>query len=356
MIDTKALLKKYEPTKDVKVIPADPQIRGARFSPCGQLLVGGSYEGRVRRWKFEDQAELPPLAGHHGWVDGVAFRAEGELLFTADSWGEIRCWSGYAADAPAVKWQLDAAHDGWIRELALSPDGKLLASCGSDKSVRIWSAEEGEKQHELAGYGQDILRTCWLPDGTLLTGDDRGIVKHWKLDGTLIRQFDASVLYMVSRLQDVGGVHALATDREGKLLAAAGTTPSGGGTVQGIPTILLFDVASGKELHKLSLGVQNDCYVHEVHFHDEGFLSAVTSGTPGQGQFLYVAPEEKTPFFNKKLPNCLCLSWHPDGSRVAVLTTNPGSNGNGRPLDKDGKYKTNQSPIQIFKIAGEPVT
>jgi hypothetical protein len=160
---------------------------------------------------------------------------------------------------------------------------------------------------------------------------------------------------MLSRLQDVGGVHALAVDREGKLLAAAGTTPSGGGTVQGIPTILIFDLASGKELHKLSLGAANDCYIHEVVFHSEGFLSAVTSGTPGAGQFLYVVPEEKTPFFNKKLPNCLGLTWHPDGKRVAVLTTSPGSNGNGRPLDKDGNYKTNKSPIQIFTVPGEPV-
>jgi WD40 repeat protein len=168
MIDSKELLKRYEPTKDVKIIAADPQVRSVRFSPCGKLVVGGGYEGKVRRWNADDQAELPALEGHHAWIDGLAFRADGELLFTADSWGHIRCWSGYGVEAPTVKWKNETAHDGWIRELALSPDGKLLASCGSDKVVRVWSAEDGKLQHELASYGQDILRICWLPDGTLL--------------------------------------------------------------------------------------------------------------------------------------------------------------------------------------------
>src|SRR4029079_2295136 len=99
---------------DVKTIPAEPQIRGAWFSPCGKLLVGGGFEGRVRRWTADDQAELPALEGHHGWVGGIAFRAEGELLFTADSWGQMVCWSGYAAEKPEVKWKLETAHDGWI--------------------------------------------------------------------------------------------------------------------------------------------------------------------------------------------------------------------------------------------------
>ena len=55
----------------------------------------------------------------------------------------------------------------------------------------------------------------------------------------------------------------------------------------------------------------------------------------------------------KKLTNPHSLLWHPGGQRLAVVTTSAGSNGNGRPLDKDGNYKTNQSPIQVFCLPGE---
>jgi WD40 repeat protein len=360
-MNTQDLLRQYEPARDATVLTADPQVRSARFSPCGKVLVAGGFDGRVRRWNVaisdppagETPApqELPPLEGHYAWIDGLAFRSEGELLFTADSWGQLACWNGYAADAPALKWRHEAAHDGWIRDLATSPDGKLLASCGSDQFVRLWAADDGTKQAEIAA-GRDVLRVLWMPDGTILAGDDRGLVKHWRTDGTLIRQFDAAPLYTLSRLQDVGGVHALAIDREGKLVAAGGTIPKNGGTVTGPPTVFVFDISTGEQRHKLTLGADSDCYVADIHFHAEGFLSLVTYGTPGAGQLLYVVPEEGKPFFTRKMSNLHSLSWHPDGRRLAVVATNPGSNGNGRPLDKDGNYVGNKSPIHVFRVSG----
>ena len=351
------LLKQFEPTKDVKTIAAEPQVRAARYSPCGNVLAAGGFDARVRRWNVaaEQAAELPALEGHHGWVDGLAFRADGELLLTGDSWGQLASWSGYSAEQPALKWRHEQGHDGWLRDLAVSPDGRLVASCGSDRVCRVWSLDDGMRLYELADYGRDLFHVRWTPDGALLTGDDRGIVKLWQVDGTLIRQFDASVLYALSRLQDVGGIESLAIDSAGKLLAVGGVTPKNGGTVVGVPTLLLFDLTTGEQKFKWSLGNDNDCFVADVHVHDEGFLSLVTYGTPGQGQLHYVMPGDAKPFFSRKLTNPQSLSWHPAGRRLAVVTTNAGSNGNGRPLDKSGNYKTNQSPIQILRLPDSPV-
>ena len=135
-------------------------------------------------------------------------------------------------------------------------------------------------------------------------------------------------------------------DAEARRLAALGAT------VTGPPTIFLFDVATGEKQHKLTLGADSDCYVADIHFHDEGFLSVVTYGTPGAGQLLYVLPEEGKPFFMRKMANLHSLSWHPAGRRLAVVSTNPGSNGNGRPLDKDGNYVGNKSPIHVLRVSG----
>lgn len=353
MIETSELLQKYQP-KQFKIIEADPQVSAARFSPCGRLLVGGGYDARVRRWNFQtdDFAELPPLEAHHGWVEGIAFSADGERLFTADSWGKIICWSDIHAETAPQSWSIEEAHDGWIRTLAVSPDGKLLASCAIDRKVKLWSTADGKLQHEIATEeGPLVVR--FHPDGTLLLGDAKGIV-HWlKLDGTLIRKFDAGILFTLSRLQDCGGVQCLGLDKDAKRLAVGGCVPKNGGTVVGIPTLLIFDMATGEQQAKFDLGTQNDAFVGDLHWHDEGFLSLITYGTPGLGQLLYVRPDETAPFLTeKKLANPHSISWHPDGKRFAVAATNTGSNGNGRPLTKDGEYKTNKSPIHLFSVPG----
>jgi WD40 repeat protein len=351
---TAELLERFQPAKEVQTLAADVQLRSARYSPCGKARVGGSFDARVRRWNASDDApaELPAIEGHRGWIDGLAFRAQDELLFTGDSWGQLQAMRGYAAEQPELAWRHETAHDGWIRDLAVSPDGRLVASCGSDRVCRVWGADDGQKLHELAAYGRDLFRLAWAPDGTLLTGDDRGMVKQWRLDGSLVRAFDASKLYVLSRLQDVGGVQTLAIDRAGKRLAVGGVTPRNGDTVVGAPTLLLFDLATGEQTDQWKLGSDNDCFVADVHFHEAGFLALVTYGTPGQGQLIYVSPGEPTPLFTRKLTNPQSLSWHPAGQRLAVVTTNAGSNGNGRPVDKSGNYKTNQSPIQVFRIPG----
>ncbi|WP_425615677.1 WD40 repeat domain-containing protein [Anatilimnocola sp. NA78] len=351
MIETPELLKKYQP-KQFKVIDADPQISSARFSPCGKVLVAGGYDAKLHRWNFqtEEFTVLSPLDGHHGWIEGFAFSPGGEQLFSGDSWGKLVCWNDIAGEKPTEKWQNDKAHDGWIRELTLSADGQLLASVATDHKLKIWSTADGSLKHELP-IVEDPRAVRFHPDGSLLVGDAKGIV-HWlKVDGTVIKTFDGSILFTLSRLQDCGGVQCLAFDKEAKTLAVGGTLPKNGGTVVGVPTLLLFDLATGKQTHKFDLGDGQDVFVADLRFHDEGFLSLVTYGTPGKGQLLYVRPEEKAPFFiEKKLANPHSLSWHPDGKRFAVAATNAGSNGNGRPIGKDGKYLGNKSPIHLFAI------
>lgn len=352
-MDPKQLKERFEP-KPTKVIEADPQVLAARFTPCGKFLLAGGYDGRIRRWNMEEEAtpELAPLSGHNGWVQAFIASAEGSLLISSDTWGALwaRC---YADEKAEPKWYLPHAHDGWIRALALSPDGKTLASCGADKKLRLWSASDGKPIKDLASDGEDLFALVYHPDGqSLFSGNGKGIVKQWEVaSGKVVRDFNGGVLFKVDRIQDVGGVRCLALDREAKLLAVGGGKPAGGGSVTGVPSILVFDVASGELRQTLDVGTTNDVYVCDLAFHAAGFLMAVTSGQPGSGKILFQRPEDKEPFVaNTSIPNCHSLSLDPSGQRLAVVSTNRDSNGNGRPLDKTGAYKGNRSPIHLFTL------
>jgi WD40 repeat protein len=351
-MDPKDLLAKYEP-KQGKTLKLDRQMCQARFSPCGKFLFAGMQDGTLRRWDLtsEDMPEWPPVTGHGGWVQAICFHPDAKRLYSADSWGRLCAWN-YADPQPKPIWSVENAHNGWIRQLAISPDGSKLASCGIDMKVRTWSADDGQKQLELGEPGQEFYSLAFHPDGkSLLSGDLLGVIRQYDAaDGKETRQFDAKILYLLSRLQDVGGVRVLAFDREGKTLLAAGTKPSVGANVQGTPHVLFFDWETGQLKHTFKHGADGDGFVYDAAFHADGFVMAVTSGNPGAGKFFFFRPEEAQPFYlNTKMPNCHTLAVHPNGWRLAVSSTNGGSNGNGRQL-KNGVYEGNFSPLNLWDL------
>jgi hypothetical protein len=355
--DLKKLAEMYGP-KETKVLPNTRQLSSVRFTPCGRFLVGAGFDSLVHRWDAsgDEFGLLPPIEGHGGWVQEVVFHPTNEWVYSADSWGRLQCAS-YTALTSSLRWSVPAAHDGWIEGLASSSDGSLVATAGIDRKVRVWSASDGRKLHEFSEHADPVLRLGFHPDGkSLISGDLKGRLCQWDLtNGKLLREFDGKVLFNYHRLQDVGGVRSLAFNADGSLLACGGTRPANGGNVQGIPTVLLFETATGELKQTLELGQSGDVYAYDLRFHPAGFLMVVTSGNPGAGKLMFRRLEDAEPFFlTTKMANCHSLSLHPDGTRLAVAATNTGSNGNGRNLDKNGQYVGNFSPVYILDITHPP--
>lgn len=352
-MDTPDPAKKFEP-KEYGLVTAVPQVHAARFHPQGTMLAAGGFDARLRLWDLagEEPVELPSLAGHHGWVQAFTFSPDGSRIYSADSWGQIRGWD-LTNDPAKLIWNIDDAHDGWVRDLHVNPDGTHLLSCGRDRRICVRDTSTGECLFDPILHTNEVFCVRYHPKGkTFAIGDDRGTVLIIDgASGKTLRRIDASALHLAHRLQDVGGVRALTFNADGTTLAVGGTVPKNGGSVQGTPTVLLFDEASGEQKHTLGFGATTHCYVHDIHLHSSGFVMVVTSGTPGQGQIIFQRPEEDKPFFqHTKIPNCHSLSFHEPTGQLAVAATNRGSNGNGRRINKEGEYEGNNSPIHLFRI------
>ena len=77
----------------------------------------------------------------------------------------------------------------------------------------------------------------------------------------------------------------------------------------------------------------------------------VTSGQPGNGQFLLLEPGAEKPFFTStKMSNCHSVAVHSDG-RIVVSASNRNSQGNGAVRDKMGGYVANYSPLHVFAVS-----
>lgn len=171
------------------------------------------------------------------------------------------------------------------------------------------------------------------------------------LTGKKMRELDASAMYKLDRLQDVGGVRCFAFDSKGEKLACGGINPNRGGFVQGPSLVIIFDWKSGKEISRIQSGSENDGYVYDLLFITDSILAGVSSGQPGSGKVFFNLMGETQPFVSlTNMPNCHSFALHPAGKKIAVVSTNANSSGNGKVLDKNKDYATNHSPINILEI------
>lgn len=368
---TPELKAKFTPKAAKKPLELGQQFVSACFSPTGVFLLAGSMEGQVGRWSLvpdksePELAEKSPLIGLTSWVSTCACLPDGKLAVAADSFGNLACWS-YCDDAAEPVWKVENAHDGWIRCAIVSPDGQKIATCGRDGRVVFWSTD-GKKLSEIK-VGGDLSVMRFAPDGkSLFVGSLESNVSQWEWAGsgdprpalgagllpppTKVRDFDAGLLFKPNRLQDVGGVRAMSVSADGSLLLVGGTQPENGGNVQGKPTLLAFDVATGELKKKAELGVGGDVFVTDLEWHPDGCWLITTSGNPGQGKFLCWRVEDEQPLFETKLSNCHAVRQHPSGKWLALLTTNAGSNGNGKVVDKNGEYRGNSSPLVVMTFS-----
>lgn len=337
-------------------VEADRQFTGARFSPAGDLLMSGGFDGTVRWWTPQEETwiEQPALTGHHGWVVGPVFTPDAKRCFTADSWGELRGWvrdeNGWKSE-----WIVTDAHDGWIRQIDINAEGTQVASCGRDGSLKLWNTTDGKVQQTYQ-HGVELFSIRYHPNSaSLVVGDLYGNVVECSNESLQnVRSFDATELFAENRLQEVGGARQLRFNQDASVLAVAGTRPKNGGNVQGVPLILLFDWKTGERAEMLELGATSDVYVTDLEFHPDGYLIATTSGNPGSGQFVCMIPGQEKPFLtDKSLGNCHAFSWLSDQNQIAITSTNKNSNGNGRRLDDDGNYPGNHSIVTLFELLQE---
>ncbi|GAB7365184.1 hypothetical protein MBLNU230_g6270t1 [Neophaeotheca triangularis] len=197
----------------------------ARFSPNGEIIACGDWNGSVKLLDVPNLEMKANLRGHTGVVGGITWypgptTPDGLNLATTGGEGSIHFWSmeketpiatlsGHSARVtradfhPSGKYLASAAYDTTWRlwdvetqkELLMSEghsreafqvgfncDGSLLASAGLDSIGRIWDIRSGRTIMMLEGHVQPIHGLSWSPDGhRVITGSSDGFAKCWDI-------------------------------------------------------------------------------------------------------------------------------------------------------------------------------
>jgi WD40 repeat protein len=222
-----------------------------RYSPDGKRLAAATSDGAVQLWEVPEYKRAGVTAGPAPAQPG--FAAVSSLAFLPD--GKVRALSG-TAQALQV-WEVPSgkllsphdAHGGPVTAVRFSPDGKQVLSTASD-GLRVWDAATGkhEKRVDLRDpndpfRGNQAQQFVLAPDGRSLVAGSFGA-------GTRVVDLaTGQELFGLDATPDGNALNA-AYSADGKTLAVVGVVFANPNRV---PTVRLWDVASGRERATLKL-------------------------------------------------------------------------------------------------------
>ena len=148
------------------------------WSPDGQQLAVGTYEGEVQIWDVASQQVLHRWRSpEHSMVLSLGWSPDGGTIASGEINGNIYLWD-------VSTGQVRLTIDGYTTErrdvngLAWSPDGSRIATAHQDGFVRLWDPASGQLTLAIEAHTGFVRGMAWSPDGNLLasTGEDRRIV------------------------------------------------------------------------------------------------------------------------------------------------------------------------------------
>jgi len=259
--------------------------------------------------------------GHSGPVSAIGFSPDGKYLVSGSSDKNIKLWEVETGREIRTFTAPDM-----VDFVAVSPDGKSLLSLESKGGVKLWDVTTGKEIRTLRKGGKPLIAVAaaFSPDGATLAAVGAQDGKSGK-DFTFrnIQLLDMKTgREMMNFKGHTSGIHAIAFSPDGKYLASGSATLKRDKAKKD-NTVRLWDVKSGKEIHRLAGHTEG---VTRVVFSPDGrhvasigedrkiFFWDVNTGTVAKELSGFPASDLKTRG---------AIAFSPDGRRFVAVSSFP---------------------------------
>jgi geranylgeranyl transferase type-2 subunit beta len=159
---------------NVDAEPLKQTLHCVAFSPEGQLVAAGGFQGDAFLINAASGRVLHRLSGHRGAVASVTFSPNGKLLVTGGVDQTIRLW-----DVDGKQQQEWMGHKSWVNALAFLND-ETFVSGSSDGTVKLWNVATRESTKTLQATNAEVRCVAVSRDGKHLAAGLRyGVTKVW---------------------------------------------------------------------------------------------------------------------------------------------------------------------------------
>ncbi|MEM9770822.1 MAG: caspase family protein, partial [Cyanobacteria bacterium P01_D01_bin.73] len=201
------------------ILSRESLVTSLAFSPYGDTVVTGQFDGAIRLWNSKGIAQTFPIEAHDSPVEHIAFYDRGNKIVSMGRDGTLRLWS--RKGWPTVPMPL-LPRRGRVEALAVSPDGRYAATSvsvsGSEGVIEIWDLEEARLERTIE---EDVpsasVALAFSQDSKTLAsgGFSSSEIILWSLengDRTTLPSFEGG-----------SSIRSLAFGPRGELLASGGT-------------------------------------------------------------------------------------------------------------------------------------
>ena len=158
----------------------------AQFAPhTSSRCATGAGDNTVRVWDCDTETPLHTLKGHTGWVIGVAWSPQGDLLASGSMDNTVRVWNPQTGKEVACL----ARHTKPVMSLCWEPlvEKPRLASASKDATVRVWNVAMKTVEFTLSGHTAAVTSVRWGGEGRIYTSSYDQTIKCWSAtDGQLL--------------------------------------------------------------------------------------------------------------------------------------------------------------------------